>query len=93
MPKQKLDLDVDDNGDTMPTLRNQDTFKQLIDELGIAELMSRYKDEYLSFTRKQLFDPRQPRMFYRTEAQAKMAQAYGARLDELDQEYLASKKN
>lgn len=84
----KLDLHIDENGDTMATLHNKEVFDRLIIKLGIEEVMDKYHDEYISYTKKAMFDPRKSNMVFRTEAQAKQAQIYGAKLNALDQKYL-----
>ncbi len=90
---KKLDLDIDEGGRVLPTLRNQDTFQQLINEHGIDWVLANHHDNYISYSKSVMFNPASGNIMYRTKEQAMAAQARAAKIAELDAAYTTRKQS
>lgn len=88
-----LDLDRDENGKPLPTLKNREIIHALEKKLGGLKMMEDYHDDFIEYTKWVLFDPRskQHMVVYRTPEEALTAKKYWDGIEKLDQEYLKSK--
>lgn len=92
MNKKLPDLDRGEDGKPLPTLRNREIFEALEEELGGKEVLKRYERDYSDYAQKVTFDPRKPNVFFRTEEQAQAANKYSDMLNEMDLDYIDSRK-
>ena len=89
-----LDLDREENGKPLPTLKNIEIVRSLEKKLGGEKMMEDYQKDFLEYCKWVLFDPRNKRnlVVYRTAKQAAMAKQYWDRIDELDKEYIEKQR-
>lgn len=91
---KKLDLDRDENGKPLPTLKNKEVLHTLEKKIGAEKMLEEYQKDFLEYTKWIIFDPRSKRhlVVYRTPELAEQAKKYWDNIDVLDQEYMESEK-
>jgi len=91
--KKRINLERDERGTILPTLRNKKVVNDLLKKLGSTEKLKEVMgDDYMKYITCSMFDPRNKNVFYNTKEDAIKAGARSRLIDELDQTWLAEQK-
>jgi hypothetical protein len=91
--EKKINLERDQEGNILPTLRNKETVNNLLRECGSTEKLKEIMGEdYMKYIMCSMFDPRNKNVFFNTKEAAVKANIKQGLINQLDQAWLAEQK-